>query len=138
MAADGNEPTKNSNLKAVADRLRDEITRATSREVLYAGMDQYRVAIPLGEGETYESLEIHMGFEGDGMEVASITVPFEDGTYGVTVNGQTSLQIALEAGKGFYVYLRDDYSFVSRVIGIRAGGGSDLVADLLDALGEVA
>lgn len=123
MAADGNEPTKNSNLKAVADRLRDEITRATSREVLYAGMDQYRVAIPLGEGETYESLEIHMGFEGDGMEVASITVPFEDGTYGVTVNGQTSLQITLEAGKGFYVYLRDDYSFVSRVIGIRAGGG---------------
>ena len=136
MAADGNEPTKNSNLKAVADRLRREISSATSRELLYAGMDEYRVAIPLGEGETYESLEIHMGYDGDGLQAASITVPFEDGSYAVTVNGQTSLQITLYAGKGLYVYLRDTSSFVSRVVGIRPGGGSDLVADLIDALGE--
>ena len=137
MAADGSEPTKNSNLKAVADRLRDELTKATSREVLYAGMGESRVTIPLGEGEAYESLEIHMGFDGDGLQAASITVPFEDGTYSVRVNGDTSLQITFEAGEGFYVYLRDSSSFVSRVIGIRSGGGSSLI-DLLRYLGEVA
>lgn len=123
MAADGSEPTKNSNLKAVADRLRDELTKATSREVLYAGTGEYRVSIPLGEGEAYESLEIHMGFEGGGLQAASITVPFEDGTYAVEVNGQTSLQVSFDGGTGFYVYLNDRSSFVSRVIGIRSGGG---------------
>lgn len=137
MAADGSESTKNSNLKAVADRLRREISSATSREVLYAGMDEYRVTIPLGEGEAYESLEIHMGHDGDGLLAASITVPFEDGTYAVEVNGRRSLQVSFVGGAGFYAYLNDSSSFISRVIGIRSGGGSSLL-DLLRDLGEVA
>ena len=123
MAVDGMEPISAADLSDVVSKL----VGMSGRETVYIGSGGYFLA-PTSE---FSELEVNVAIGSFDMTFNTFTVPNETQT--ITI-GSNLLDIDVSESSTRVSARNNKFTFVSRIVGIRSGGGQ-LIADLLATLG---
>ena len=126
MAVDGMEPISAADLSDVVSKL----VGMSGRETVYIGNGGEFLA-PTSE---FSELEVNVAIGDFGTTFNTFTVPNETQT--ITI-GRNLLDIDVSESRSMVSARNNNFTFVSRIVGIRSGGGQ-LIADLLAALEGVA
>ena len=139
MATQGTDLTTAEGVK----RLMDE-AKARSEVVIFTGGETLsnvnpRPAYPGQLSEFDEVVISVLVASGSTWSMQTITLDAVDGAQGTALNGNVVAKLA-EMSNGFRINFTgsSNQACISRIVGIRAGGGSDLLDLLARLLGEVA